>query len=71
MRGNVANFPAFEEKIVKGSNIGTRKDVADVINMAREHSLRVIIETHRLKEANEVLSRLKNSEVEARAVIIP
>ena len=30
VRGNVANFPAFEEKIVKGSNIGTRKDMADV-----------------------------------------
>jgi alcohol dehydrogenase, propanol-preferring len=26
VRGNVANFPTFEEKIVKGSVIGTRRD---------------------------------------------
>jgi alcohol dehydrogenase, propanol-preferring len=30
VRRNVANFPTFEEKVVKGSNIGTRKDMADV-----------------------------------------
>ena len=71
VRGNVANFPTFQEKIVKGSNIGTRKDMADLIKMASEYGLRVIIETHRLAEANEVLYRLKNSEIEARAVLIP
>lgn len=71
VRGNVANFPTFQEKIVKGSNIGTRKDMADLIKMASEYGLRVIIETHRLAEANEVLYRLKNSEIEARAVPIP
>ena len=70
MCGNVANFPTFQEKIVKRVNIGTRKDMADLIKMASEYGLRVIIETHRLAEANEVLYRLKNSEVEARAVLI-
>jgi propanol-preferring alcohol dehydrogenase len=34
VRGNVANFPTFEEKIVKGSVIGTRRDMADLIKMA-------------------------------------
>jgi alcohol dehydrogenase, propanol-preferring len=71
VRGNLADFPTFEEKIVKGSNIGTRKDMADLIKMASEYGLRVIIETHRLAEANEVLYRLKNSKIEARAVLIP
>jgi alcohol dehydrogenase, propanol-preferring len=33
VRGNVANFPTFEEKIVKGSVIGTRRDMADLIKM--------------------------------------
>jgi D-arabinose 1-dehydrogenase-like Zn-dependent alcohol dehydrogenase len=33
--------------------------------------LQVIIERHRLAEANEVLGRLKKSEIEARAVLIP
>jgi len=38
--------------------------------MASEEDLRVIIETHRLPEANEALYKLKNSEVEPRAVLI-
>jgi alcohol dehydrogenase, propanol-preferring len=71
VRGNIANFPTFEEKIVKGSVIGTRKDMADLVKMASSLGLQVIIETHRLAEANEVLHRLKKSEVEARAVLIP
>jgi alcohol dehydrogenase, propanol-preferring len=71
VRGNIANFPTFEEKIVKGSVIGTRKDMADLVKMASSLGLQVIIETHRLAEANEVLHRLKRSEVEARAVLIP
>ena len=71
VRGNVANFPTFEEKIVKGRVIGTRRDMADLIKMASNPGLQVIIETQRLAEANEVLCRLKKSEVEARAGLIP
>ena len=71
VRGNIADFPTFEEKIVKGSNIGTRKDMADLVRMASSWGLQVIIEKHRLAEANEVLQSLKKSEVEARAVLIP
>lgn len=65
------NFPTFEEKIVKGSVIGTRKDMADLVKMASIQGLQVIIETYKLTEANEVLHKLKKSEVEARAVLIP
>lgn len=71
VRGNVPNFPTFEEKIIKGSVIGTRKDMTDLIEIASSSSLQVIIETHRLVEANEVLMRLKKSQIEARAVLIP
>jgi alcohol dehydrogenase, propanol-preferring len=71
VRGNVANFPTFQEKIVRGSVIGTRKDMADLVKLASSSSLQVIIETHRLVEANEVLQSLKKSQIEARAVLIP
>jgi alcohol dehydrogenase, propanol-preferring len=71
VRGNGFNFRTFEEKIVKGSVIGTRKDMADLVEMASSSGLQVIIETHRLVEANEVLEKLKKSQVEARAVLIP
>lgn len=69
--GNVANFPTFEEKIVKGSVIGTRKDMADLVKLASGSDLKVVIETHKLAEANEVLAKLKTSRIEARAVLIP
>ena len=69
--GNIANFPTFEEKIVKGSVIGTRRDMADLVRLANETGLKVVIETHRLTEANEVLAKLKKSQVEARAVLAP
>lgn len=45
--------------------------MADLIKMASEYGLRVVIEAHRHAEANEVLYKLKNSEIEARAVLIP
>ena len=69
--GNLVDFPTFEEKIVKGSVIGTRKDMAELVNLAGSSGLKVVIETRRLAEANEVLARLKKSEVEARAVLVP
>ena len=69
--GNVFNFPTFEEKIVKGSVIGTRKDMADLVKLAGSSGLKVIVETRRLSEANEVLARLKKSQVEARVVLVP
>jgi propanol-preferring alcohol dehydrogenase len=69
--GNVTNFPTFEEKIVKGSVIGTRRDMADLVKLASDNDLKVVVETHKLSEANEVLARLKKSEIEARAVLVP
>lgn len=68
--GNIPNFFAFDEKTVRGTVIGSRQDMADLVRLA-PGSLRVVIETHRLAEANEVLARLKKSEVEARAVLVP
>jgi propanol-preferring alcohol dehydrogenase len=69
--GNVVDFPTFEEKIVKGSVIGTRKDMADLVKLAGGSGLKVVVETRKLAEANEVLARLKKSQVEARAVLVP
>jgi propanol-preferring alcohol dehydrogenase len=69
--GSVADFPAFEEKIVKGSVIGSRQDMKELVELARTSDLKVVIETQKLKDANEVLARLKNSQVEARAVLVP
>lgn len=69
--GNIPAFSAFEEKTVRGTVIGSRQDMADLVDMAAGGGLKVVIETFPLSEANEVLARLKKSEVEARAVLMP
>ena len=69
--GNIPNFLAFEEKTVRGTLIGSRKDMEDVIKISDERKLKVVTESFPLEQANEVLARLKNSEIDARAVLIP
>ena len=69
--GKITNFLAFEEKTVRGTLIGSRKDMQDVIDVSAKHNIQVVTETFPLKEANVVLQKLKNSEIEARAVLIP
>ena len=69
--GDIPSFSAFEEKTIRGTVIGSRQDMADLVKIAADESLRVVIETHWLKDANDVLARLKKSEVEARAVLVP
>ena len=69
--GNIPNFLAFEEKTIRGTLIGSRKDMEDVIKISDEHKLEVVTESFPLEQANEVLAKLKNSEIDARAVLIP
>ena len=69
--GNVPSFLAFEEKTIRGTLIGSRKDMQEVIKIASEKKLHVVTETFPLEQANEVLEMLKTSKVDARAVLIP
>ena len=62
---------AFEEKTIRGTLIGSTKDMEQVIKIADENKLEVVTETFPLEDANMVLTELKNSEIEARAVLIP
>jgi len=64
-------FMAFEEKTIRGTLIGTTKDMEQVIKICDEKNIEVISQTFPLESANEVLKKLKNSEIEARAVLIP
>jgi len=69
--GKIPNFLAFEEKTIRGTLIGSRKDMEDVIKISDKHKLEVVTESFPLEQANEVLVKLKNSEIDARAVLIP
>ena len=69
--GKNPSFMAFEEKTIRGTLIGSIKDMEDVIRICSKNRLEVITESFPLEQANEVLQKLKNSEIEARAVLIP
>jgi alcohol dehydrogenase, propanol-preferring len=69
--GKNPTFLAFEEKTIRGTVIGSTKDMEQVIKICYEKNLEVITETYPLEKANEVLKKLKDSQIQARAVLIP
>ena len=69
--GKIPNFLAFEEKTIRGTLIGSRKDMEDVIEISEKNNFEVVTETFPLERANEALQKLKTSDIEARAVLIP
>lgn len=64
-------FLAFEEKTVRGTLIGSTRDMEEVIRLCSGGGIEVVSEAFPLERANEVLKRLKDSEIEARAVLVP
>ena len=69
--GKNPTFFAFDEKTIRGTVIGSTKDMEQVIKICDEKKLTVITETYPLEKANEVLKKLKDSQIQARAVLIP
>ncbi|MGI0010597.1 MAG: alcohol dehydrogenase catalytic domain-containing protein [Nitrosopumilaceae archaeon] len=69
--GNIPNFDVTSEKTIRGTLIGSIFDSKEVVRIAKEKGLKVISEKFPLEQANEVLAKLKVSEIEARAVLVP
>ena len=69
--GKNPTFMAFEEKTIRGTLIGSTKDMEQVIKICDEKDIEVISQIFPLEKANEALKKLKDSEIEARAVLIP
>ena len=69
--GKNPTFMAFEEKTIRGTLIGSTKDMEQVIRICNEEKIEVISQIFPLEKANEALKKLKDSEIEARAVLIP
>jgi propanol-preferring alcohol dehydrogenase len=69
--GKNPTFLAFDEKTIRGTVIGSTKDMEQVIKICDKKNLSVITETYPLEKANEVLKKLKKSQIQARAVLIP
>jgi len=69
--GENPEFSAFEEKTIRGTLIGSTKDMEQVIKICNENKIEVIYETFPLDKANEALQKLKDSKIDARAVLVP
>ena len=69
--GENPEFSAFEEKTIRGTLIGSTKDMEQVIKTCDENDIEVIYETFPLEKANEALQKLKDSKIDARAVLVP
>lgn len=54
---------------VKGSIVGTRKDLQEAVQFAAEGKVRTNIETRKLDEINDVFSMMENGEINGRIVL--
>ena len=69
--GKNPTFFSFEEKTIRGTVIGSIKDMEQVIKICDEKNILAIIETYPLEKVNQVLKKLKDSQIQGRAVLIP
>lgn len=54
---------------IRGSIVGTRKDMQEALQFAAEGKVKAIIETQPLKEINSVFDRLRSGDVQGRVVL--
>ncbi len=68
-------LPIFEVVLkrltVRGSIVGTRKDLREALGFAAEGKVRCAVETAPLEAVNEILGRLRRGEVRGRIVLTP
>lgn len=68
---NIPSFDVFTEKTLRGTLIGSRADMLDVVRLAEQNDMKIIYKTFPLEQANQILEDLKFSRIEARAVLTP
>jgi len=71
VRASLRDFPFSREIAVKGTAIGTRIDMQNVLKIASQGLVHVETNVYNLSDANDVLLRLKKSEIYGRAVLVP
>jgi propanol-preferring alcohol dehydrogenase len=71
VRGNIHDFPFNREITVKGTAIGTRIDMQNVLKIAAKGLVQARTNAYNLSDANDVLLRLKKAEITGRAVLVP
>jgi propanol-preferring alcohol dehydrogenase len=71
VRGTLQDFPFNKEITIRGTAIGTRIDMQNVLKIASQGLVHAKIKTFDLSDANNVLLRLKKAEIYGRAVLVP
>jgi propanol-preferring alcohol dehydrogenase len=68
---SLPSFDVFTEKTLRGTVIGSRSDMVEVVKLAEQNNMKIIFKSFPLESANQVLEDLKFSRIEARAVLTP
>lgn len=71
VHAQLGELPFDQEKRVVGSVIGSRQQMREVLALAAAGKIRAHTEAYPLDQAAEVLTRLKQGQVRARAVLVP
>ncbi|MCJ7759867.1 alcohol dehydrogenase catalytic domain-containing protein [Candidatus Bathyarchaeota archaeon] len=69
--GDIKNLMFFFEKTIKGTAIGTRLDMREVLQIASAGKIKIFTQTFPLSQAQDALRKLKQGEIEGRAVLLP
>jgi propanol-preferring alcohol dehydrogenase len=71
VRGNIHDFPFNREITIKGTAIGTRIDMQNVLRIASQGLVKAKVNVYNLSDANTVLLNLKKAKIQGRAVLVP
>ena len=67
--GNLGLVLSPRELIIKGTKIGTRSEMNEVIQLAASHKIKIEYKKYPLEEANQSLKDLKNGKINGRAIL--
>lgn len=59
------------QRAVAGSNIGSPRDLREMLDVAARHDVKAVTERFAMKDANTAVSRVKKNQVRYRAVLTP
>ena len=69
--GNIQKYGFMRGQTIKGTVVGTRNDINEVLRIASKGLVKVKATEYKLNRANEALKELKGNRVEGRIVLTP
>ncbi|HUB92387.1 MAG TPA: alcohol dehydrogenase catalytic domain-containing protein [Candidatus Saccharimonadales bacterium] len=69
--GSIRNYNFMKGQTIKGTVVGTREDINEVLSLAAKGLVHVKAKEYKLEKANDVLKELKGNRVDGRVVLTP